>query len=223
MRGTDSGDFLRFASKTSSKGPLIPYSYTNRNQIQDITWGSVNAHYVYDRDGNESSRAPNNSTSESCTYNDVDRLTLLNHNTGSTSFSRFDYTHNSVSDCLTRTETIGSAAVLDKFAYDLDDQVTEARYNFNTQSSTQDRLCSYAYDPTGNRTSMIDAGTSTGYSVNALNQYTGAGGASMQYDPNGNLTTALVSGTSWTYTYDAQNRLVTAIDANNKRVDLAYD
>ncbi len=109
-------------------------------------------------------------------------------------------------------------AKLDKFAYDLDDQVTEARYNVDEQHSTQDRLCSYDYDPAGNRNTMTDNGTPTNYTVNDLNQYTAAGTSSMDYDLNGNLTHQGV----WTYVYDAQNRLVSAI-SSSQQVDFAYD
>jgi YD repeat-containing protein len=54
-----------------------------------------------------------------------------------------------------------------------------------------------------------------GYSVNGLNQYTLAGGATFQYDANGNLTN---DGTN-TYVYDAENRLV----SRSGGVSLAYD
>ena len=109
-------------------------------------------------------------------------------------------------------------AKLDKFAYDLDDQVTEARYNFDQQHSTQDRLCSYTYDRAGNRETMTDNTTQTNYSVNDLNQYTTAGGGSMGYDLNGNLT----SQGDWSYVYDAQNRLIRAMSPS-EQVDFVYD
>ncbi len=204
-------------------GSSVAYGYSGRNQINAITSGAINATYVYDLDGNESTRGLNNGASESCGYNDVDHLTSLNHTANSASFSRFDYTHNKVNDCLTRTETAAGVAKLDKFAYDLDDQVTEARYNVDEQHSTQDRLCNYAYDATGNRMTMNDnVNGNVSYAVNNLNQYTAAGGGSMQYDLNGNLNSATVAGTNWTYLYDAQNRLISAISPT-EQVDFAYD
>jgi RHS repeat-associated protein len=56
---------------------------------------------------------------------------------------------------------------------------------------------------------------SRGYSVNGLNQYTAAGGATFAYDANGNLTS---DGTN-SYVYDAENRLV----SRSGGVSLAYD
>ena len=204
-------------------GSSVAYGYTSRNQIQSITMGTAaSANYVYDLDGNEYTRSLNNNASETCTYNDVDHMTLLDHVKSGNSFSRFGYTHNRVNDCLTRTETAVGVAKLDTFAYDLDDQVTEARYNFDQQHNTQERLCNYQYDPTGNRTTMTDNGTQTGYSVNALNQYSAAGGASLGYDFNGNLTSGPAAGTNWTYLYDAHNRLIRAT-STDRRVDFVYD
>lgn len=55
------------------------------------------------------------------------------------------------------------------------------------------------------------------YSVNGLNQYTAAGGASFTYDANGNLT----SDGSTTYLYDIENRLVSASGATT--AGLRYD
>ena len=53
------------------------------------------------------------------------------------------------------------------------------------------------------------------YSVNGLNQYTAAGGASFTYDGNGNLTS---DGTR-TFTYDVENRLVTTSTGATLRYD----
>ncbi len=201
-------------------GQHVTYTYTARNQVQSITSaGWATGSYVYDLNGNEYTRTLDNGATETRTYNDVDRLTSLDHVKSTTSFSRFDYTHNRVSDCLTRKETIASAAVLDQYEYDLDDQVTKAKYNYNSQSDTQDRLCSYTYDPAGNRSGMSDSITgSISYTPNELNQYTAAGSASLLYDLNGNLTSQL----GWTYEYDAQSRLIAAY-GNSHKYGFIYD
>ena len=63
------------------------------------------------------------------------------------------------------------------------------------------------------------------YTVNGLNQYDAAGGASFGYDANGNLTssTAPIPGSttpsSTTYTYDVENRLV----QSSNGASLVYD
>ena len=48
------------------------------------------------------------------------------------------------------------------------------------------RTITYAYDADGNRTSVIDSGTTTDYVANDLDQYTSAGTTTFTYDANGN-------------------------------------
>jgi RHS repeat-associated protein len=91
--------------------------------------------------------------------------------------------------------------------------------------TASDQMLTFAYNPAGQvvaRTSSNDSYASNtaynvnrGYSVNGLNQYTAAGGATFTYDVNGNLTS---DGTN-SYVYDAENRLVSRLGG----VSLAYD
>ncbi|MEP4150117.1 MAG: RHS repeat-associated core domain-containing protein, partial [Lentilitoribacter sp.] len=62
-----------------------------------------------------------------------------------------------------------------------------------------------------------DVNVNRNYSVNGLNQYTGAGPANFTYDANGNLT----SDGSSTYLYDVENRLVSATGSTT--ANLRYD
>jgi YD repeat-containing protein len=63
-----------------------------------------------------------------------------------------------------------------------------------------------------------DVNVSRGYSVNGLNQYTGAGPASFSYDANGNLTG---DGTN-SYSYDVENRLI-GLSSSAGSATLLYD
>src|SRR4029077_13780295 len=59
------------------------YLFSHRNQLSTINphGGSpAIASYSYDFDGNLSSRSPNNSTSSSYTYDELDRVTNISHN-----------------------------------------------------------------------------------------------------------------------------------------------
>ena len=58
---------------------------------------------------------------------------------------------------------------------------------------------------------------SRAYSVNGLNQYVAAGGATFAYDSNGNL----ISDGTTSFVYDSENRLVSA--SGGKTASLAYD
>jgi RHS repeat-associated protein len=94
--------------------------------------------------------------------------------------------------------------------------------------TASDQALTFGYNPASQivtRTSSNDSyasntayNVSRSYSVNGLNQYTAAGGATFQYDANGNLTS---DGTN-SYVYDAENRLVSR-SGGGSTVALAYD
>jgi RHS repeat-associated protein len=100
-------------------------------------------------------------------------------------------------------------------------QLTDVQYpDMNTAT--------YNYDSLGNRTSVVNSGT-TSYLSNELNQYDSVGGISFTYDDNGNLTSDGING----YVYDSQNRLVSATtpshtasytyDHSNRRITKTVD
>jgi RHS repeat-associated protein len=99
--------------------------------------------------------------------------------------------------------------------------------NHDVTGTVSDVNWSFAYTPASQvasvtRTNDVYAWTghynvSRSYSVNGLNQYTLAGGASFAYDANGNLTN---DGSS-AFLYDVENRLVSASGA--KTAGLRYD
>lgn len=79
-------------------------------------------------------------------------------------------------------------------------------------------VMSTVYDGAGNRNQVTNNGSATSWTVNNLNQYTGAGGNTVASDGKGN-----VSGyNGWSYTYDAQNRLRLAT-GGGKTVEFWYD
>jgi len=90
------------------------------------------------------------------------------------------------------------------YGYDKTYQVTEVNYPVGYEYLATDTT--YNYDAVGNRISVIDAGGTTSYTTNALNQYTAVGGATYVYDDNGNLT---YDGGNMIFDYDPENRLTT--------------
>ena len=91
-------------------------------------------------------------------------------------------------------------------------QLTNVDYNDGNSTA-------YHYDDLGNRTSVVNGGT-TSYNSNSLNQYTSVGGTGYSYDDNGNLTN---DGT-YLYYYDCENRLTEVNDINDCPVACyAYD
>ena len=71
---------------------------------------------------------------------------------------------------------------------------------------------SYIYDPIGNRTAAAEAGQTSAYTSNALNQYTEIAAAAQtdipEYDDDGNLLK--ISADGMTMSYDGENRLSSA-------------
>jgi len=76
-----------------------------------------------------------------------------------------------------------------------------------------------SYDKLGNRTSVINGGT-TNYTSNALNQYETVAGTNYSYDKNGNLTFDGI----YHYYYDCENRLTDINDGSDEAiVSYKYD
>jgi RHS repeat-associated protein len=111
------------------------------------------------------------------------------------------------------------------YGYDAVGRLTSLAHDLAGTAS--DVTSYYSYNYAGQLASLTrtnDAYAWTGhyavdrsYSVNGLNQYTSAGGASFSYDANGNLTGDGANA----YVYDAENRLVSASGAH--AASLAYD
>ena len=199
---------------TYPSGTAVSYGYTNRNRINAIAVGGTGlAGYAYDANGNVVSKTLADGTLASYSYDAANRLTTLNHTLGGTSLARFDYGYDNVNR---RTFEQRDSGAGDTFSYDAVDQVTGVNYNATNPASGPagaTNAVGYAYDASGNRTTVNDnLGDATAYSANTGNQYTAGGGVSYGYDGNGNLT-----GGNGTYTYDAQNRL-TSVQENTAGV-----
>jgi RHS repeat-associated protein len=109
------------------------------------------------------------------------------------------------------------------YGYDAVNRLTSLSHDL--AGGAFDQSLSFAYNPASQmvtKTATNDGYASNTaynvarpYSVNGLNQYTAAGGATFAYDANGNLTS---DGTN-SFIYDAENRLV----SRSGGVTLAYD
>jgi RHS repeat-associated protein len=201
------------ASLTYPTGSVISYSYNGRNLVASVSADGPPpvATYTYDGNGNRLSKTLENGVATGYVYDAANRLTSVTHSLGSNVVAGYGYTLNAVGNRTSRVETTASGANTDNYSYDAVDQVTGVGYGSG-------RTVSYAYDPAGNRTSVIDSGATTAYAANALNQYVSAGPLALSYDANGNLASTSV----WNYTYDAQNRLVSATNGQTTAA-FAYD
>ena len=204
---------------TYPDGTIIHYEYTERSQIKTISdAGTGIATYTYDRNGNRLKKSLQNGTSTDYSYDDVNKLLLINHQKAGVSFGRFDYGYDNV-DRRIFTKRNGSKG--DVYAYDATDQITNVQYDvLNPEAIPLNplRKVNYQWDASGNRTTVSDNNIETNYTTNNRNQYTNINGNQINYTPNGNLRNSK----GWTFTYDAQDRLIRARN-NSVTIKLTYD
>jgi RHS repeat-associated protein len=224
---------------TYPSGTALSYSYTNRNQVKDISADGPPplVTYAYDLAGRRTGKSLENETSTTYTYDDADRLLGIAHGNGTGTIQAFSYGLNAVGDRTYRTESgVSIPSNRGSYAYDAIDEITQVKYNHDPVADTSSRQVDYAYDAGGNRQTVTEdpdgSGSSgavvTSYTANDLNQYTGVGaGLSVPtYDANGNTThLATTLGVSaWNYSYDAENRLVSGSNGTGTiTFSFAYD
>ena len=188
-------------------GYTFQYQYSGRDQlsfITDYSTGAQISHYVYDENGNVTSRYMNPNNSSSYTYDALDRVTNITHSLFRDTRT-LDYDYDSVGN---RKWTKRDGGNGDAFLYDNNDQVIALRLGVTNPETPPPRQTIF-YDANGNRTSFaltLNGPTDT-YSINNLNQYSARNNINADYDSKGNLTQGF-DGSA--YTFDAQNRLLTA-------------
>ena len=184
---------------------FVTYKYDALSRLTDIIddTNTVLAHYDYDALSGRVEATFANGSSTSYEYDLASRLIGLDNDGNSWSLT-FDYTYDNVGNRLSMT--IDSTDI-HNYWYDNIYQLTDVQYpDINSVS--------YNYDALGNRTNVVNGGT-TIYVSNNLNQYASIGGVSLTYDDNGNLT---YDGAT-SYTYDSENRL---IESNAPDVNVIY-
>jgi len=178
----------------------ITYEYDNLGRLTKIRDDSstILSSYTFDKRSRRTNLSYANGTAISYQYDESSRLKDVNNVTDTDGY-RYVYTYDNVGNRLSMTFN-GT----DQHIYTYDDiyQVTDVDYPtaYTWISDTE-----FNYDDAGNRTSVIDGGTTT-YTANELNQYSVVGDVWYEYDDNGNLT---YDGTGF-YSYDAENHLIQA-------------
>jgi len=115
-------------------------------------------------------------------YDPSGRLLPLDNSTNS-GHHVYDYTYDKVGNRTTMGVTDNSGSRQHVYSYDSIYQITEVSYPAGYEDTFTDT--EFGYDAAGNRTTVIDAGGTSSYVTNALNQYTSVGGAAYAYDGNG--------------------------------------
>lgn len=179
----------------------ITYEYDALSRLTCIKDQDGNniAEYEYDELSRRTLLTLGNDANAVYEYDIANQLLKLTNNIDDGNSIIFDYSdYDKVGNRLSCKIDDANAYI---YTYDNLYQLTSVDYNDGNSTN-------YSYDSLGNRTSVVNGGT-TNYSRNKLNQYTSVDGNNYSYDDNGNLTD---DGT-YLYYYDCENRLT---DVNDK-------
>jgi len=184
-------------------GQVVTSTYDLANRLTSVTdWAGRVTTYSYDAANRQTGVQYPNNTQAVYTYDNADRLLNLAYTSPvSGTVAVFTYTLDAVGNRLTMQDLSGSTG----YTYDNLYRLTQVTYPGGEQVT-------YAYDPMGNRTSLVStiAGTTVyTYDVaDRLLSFSGPGGTVTQtWDANGNMT----GKGSAIYTFDALDRLTQVI------------
>lgn len=127
-------------------------------------------------------------------------------------------------DRLSRMHTVKNdqAARLDQYDYDQVDQLDSAKYGLSWNGTAwvnPSRAVSYAWDKVGNRDGVTDAGQTTAYTSNAINEYTAVAGAGVGNAPAHQIS----SYQTVNYAYISDTYLTRVSSPGNTPYELRYD
>lgn len=207
-------------SVTYPGGEVIGYSYTARNQLEEVTAGGPPpiATYSYNLDGTRQQRALENGLASTYAYDVANQLTGVSHVQGASQVAQRGYAYSS-RGLLTSAQV--DSGLWDVYGHDLADQVTSVKHqSVDSIGTSPAATVTYTYDPSGNRTQVRRSApsqptvTDAYAAATAANQYSSVDGGTFSYDANGNLTaqpgTVQNQPSALAASYDAQNRLVSA-------------
>ncbi|MGK7899537.1 MAG: RHS repeat-associated core domain-containing protein [Xenococcus sp. (in: cyanobacteria)] len=152
-------------------------------------------------------------------YDELNRLTNLTHNNGTTDVAFYDFTY----DASSRITQISNVDGITDHTYDDRSQLTGADYSDNALDDEQ-----YTYDANGNR---IDSNIhGNGYITGEGNRLLSDGTYNYEYDNEGNLIrqTNIATGEIQELEWDYRDRLVAIIDKDaagneTQRAEFTYD
>jgi RHS repeat-associated protein len=210
-------------TKTSS-GHTVRYGYDPAGRLQEVWDAFGSARYAYDINGNQAEVLYPNGTSASYTYDDLDRLTLIENKSGENILFSAQYSFSSAG-CGCQGNTGRRRLVEERYrdeqnvlqerrmeySYDVHGRLTEENYNEGAY------MIAYTYDEVGNRLTKYDSrlNKTTQYAYNnqdqILSEDDGTTLVNYSYDGNGNLIGRTMGSESMEYLYDIQNRLIAAM------------
>ncbi|MDK3155098.1 hypothetical protein QPK87_00655 [Kamptonema cortianum] len=210
------------------------YEYDEQNRLSKvIDPDNSETKYFYDAAGNLSRTELPNGVVETRSYDELNRLKLLQYQKDSATLQSFDYSLDPVGHRRVITEHNGR-----KVEYEYDDLYRLTK-EIITDSVHGDRTISYSYDAVGNRltkTDSVEGETTYIYDDNdcllkeELKQNgVIVGRVEYEYDGNGNTRTRTQKDAvgnvveAVTYTWNQDNRLIGVQNSNGDTISYAYD
>lgn len=233
-------DVDNLTGMTYPDGKSVSYDYSVRNELETMTDpAGLDTHYTYDAAGLLTSQVRPNNTRTDFTYDDASRLTnMRTSGAADITLAGYDFTLDKIGN---RTQMVETRLDTNSVTYDYQYDNT---YQLTNVTSTSGQDLDYAYDPVGNRKTMVGLpeptpevttteSVSVTYEYDDLNSLLRAGDASFSYDANGNRVQTIkpISETRYAsfgltgtvnidYLFDVENRLVEVRESLNHAVDL---
>jgi RHS repeat-associated protein len=224
-------------NRTFVKTPsgVTNYEYDEQNRLEKVIDPDLaETKYFYDAEGNLWKTELPNGVVETRTYDELNRLKLLQYQKNNVTLQSFDYT----------LDPVGHRRVVaeqnwPKVEYEYDDLYRLTKETIFAPVGGIERTISYGYDAVGNRLTKSDSvGGVTSYTYDdndrllreELKQNGGlVGSVEYGYDDNGNTQTrtnknaARVVVETVTYSWNQENRLVEVQNSNGDVVSYSYD
>ncbi len=193
--------FTRFIDGAGVEKITIHYQYTQRNELERIDANFFGKQFVweasYDSAGRMSAERINNELISSYAFDDLSRITSINHSYNAKVISGQNYAYSPVGNILSRDIILGGrnnppGIFTESFGYDsLDRVISSSREN------------GFSYDEVGNR-------TGSGEVYNNLNQLLSNNDFEFTYTGNGNVATKKNKKTNevFEFYWDIENQLI---------------
>ncbi|MFH1150268.1 MAG: right-handed parallel beta-helix repeat-containing protein [Actinomycetota bacterium] len=202
-------------------GPRLYRHMNYRDDTRLYKTGSANFldqedHFVYDEDGNLTSRTDRRGKTWSYAYDEAGNMTSETDPLGNTTTHTYDERGNRLST----TDALGSVTT----------RTFDFQNNMLTETDPLDGVTTYTYDPMGRMLTQTDPMGRT-----ASNAYDGRGNLIQTLNPDGGVTTSVYDSTNrktsetdalgktTTYTYDNMGHVLTSTDPLGKTTTYGYD
>jgi RHS repeat-associated protein len=196
------------AQPSTTNQYTVTYGYDAAHRVSTVSSTAGSFSYTYRNPGRQWTNLALPNTS--AITNGFDALARLTNTTlrqnGGTVLDRYAYAHNLASQRTRMTRTDGSYV---DYTYDPLGEVIKA---LGSGGESAENL-GYKYDPAWNLNVRTNAGYTTAFNVDVLNQLTTVSNLSCTYDANGNLTGRVYDGNgpkTYAYGYDDENQLTSA-------------